>query len=96
MNIDLFPRSAKVPELGKRVRKQGRTSTQSILVEPRVIDALVGEFEQANARELFAPAAAALTTIPLTAVPIEAFHDFASLSTEKDFHARPIQVLWFA
>lgn len=69
INIDNFPRSAKVPELGKRVRTHSRAGRHMILVEPNVIDALVTKFEDANARELLAPAAAALTHVPSSAAP---------------------------
>jgi hypothetical protein len=69
INIDSFPRSAKVPELGKRVRMHSRGSREIILVEPAVIDALVERFEDANARELLSPAAAALTSVPVSAEP---------------------------
>lgn len=65
--LDQFPRSAKVPELGRRVRENSRSSRHMVMVDPLVINSLVEKFSGANARELLAPAAAALTAIPPSA-----------------------------
>lgn len=69
INMDHFPRSAKVPELGRRVREYARNNSSQgmVLVSPSVIDSLVEQFASANARELLAPAASALTSIPPSA-----------------------------
>jgi hypothetical protein len=67
INLDNFPRSAKVPGLVKRVRQNAGRSGQMVLVDSRVIDTLIDRFPQAHARELLAPATAALTMLPSTA-----------------------------
>ena len=64
LNLDQFPRSARVPEIAARVREQNRTGSQIILVDPQVIDDIVDKSQGANARELLAPVTAALTRVP--------------------------------
>ena len=67
INLDNFPRSAKVPELVKRVRANAGKSGQMVLVDPQVIDNLIDRFPHAHARELLSPATAALTSLPSSA-----------------------------
>lgn len=67
VNLDNFPRSAKVPELVKRVRQNASRSGQMVLVDPMVIDHLIDLFPEAHARELLSPATAALTSLPSSA-----------------------------
>lgn len=68
INLDNFPRSAKVPELVKRVRSHAGKSGQMVLVDPLVVDTLIDRFPSAHARELLSPATAALTSVPPNAV----------------------------
>lgn len=67
INLDNFPRSAKVPELVRRVRANAGRGGQMILVDPMVIDRLIDLYPGAHARELLSPATAALTTLPHSA-----------------------------
>ncbi len=67
INLDQFPRGAKVPALVERVRKASASTASKVLVDARVIDALVERYPDANAREFLPPAASALTRIPIAA-----------------------------
>ncbi|MCB0362623.1 MAG: hypothetical protein KDD35_07870, partial [Bdellovibrionales bacterium] len=81
INMKHFPRSAKVPELAAKVRETTRTSSgRIVLVDPEVIDLLVEKFPGANARQLLAPATAALTYVPSTAAESRLY-----LVTKKDW-----------
>ena len=62
--MDKFPRSAKVPELVKRVRATQPPNGQMVMVDPSVIFKLIDSFSQAHARDLLNPATSALTAIP--------------------------------
>ena len=61
IDLDKFPRGAKVPALVERIRGQSKTSASTVLVSPNAID------PSANAREFLIPAASALTRIPQSA-----------------------------
>jgi hypothetical protein len=67
IDLDKFPRGAKVPALVERIRGQSKTSASTVLVSPSAIDAIVNRFPNANAREFLIPAASALTRIPQSA-----------------------------
>ena len=65
IDLDKFPRGAKVPALVERIRNQSKASTNStVLVSSTAIDAIVNKFPNANAREFLIPASSALTRIP--------------------------------
>ncbi len=67
INLDQFPRGAKVPALVERVRKASSSTAATVLVDAKVIDALVERYPDENAREFLSPAASALTRIPIAA-----------------------------
>ena len=67
IDLDKFPRGAKIPALVERIRGQSKTSASTVLVNPNAINAIVNKFPTANAREFLIPAASALTYIPQSA-----------------------------
>ena len=69
IDLDKFPRGAKIPALVERIRGQSKTSASTVLVSPNAINAIVNKFPTANAREFLIPAASALTRIPQSAEP---------------------------
>lgn len=63
INMDRFPRAAKVPALVSRIRYASKDGQNLVLVEPQAIDKFVDAHPvNANAREFLDPAAAALTS----------------------------------
>jgi hypothetical protein len=69
IDLDKFPRGAKVPALVQRIRDRSSESPQTVVVDPSVIGRLVGMNEKSNAREFLNPAANALVSIPPSAEP---------------------------
>ena len=64
LNLDKFPRAAKVPALLQRIRGASRRGSRMVLVEPEAVDRLVDKYPNAHAREFLSPAATAMTSIP--------------------------------
>lgn len=69
IDLNQFPRGAKVPALVEKVRSASAPSRYTVLVDSGAIDGLVERFPDANARDFLASAASALTTIPPTSDP---------------------------
>lgn len=69
INLDAFPRSAKVPALVSRVREQSQQLSHIVLAERDAINKIVDAYPKANAREFLSPAATAMTTVPVLARP---------------------------
>ncbi|MEO0335376.1 MAG: hypothetical protein AAF202_03225, partial [Pseudomonadota bacterium] len=69
IDLNKFPRGAKVPALVQRIRDRSSESPSTVIVDPSVIGNLVNMNAKSNAREFLNPAANALVSIPHSAEP---------------------------
>ena len=101
IDLDKFPRGAKVPALVQRIRDRSGESPQTVIVDPSVIGRLVSLNEKSNAREFLNPAANALVSIPPSAEPASLYivsdrsaamvigPDGAQIQSEESGQVRP-------